>query len=307
MPSKIIVGCDGSPQSDDALALGQLLAGFMGAEVLAVHVYPTHWAWSGIGYAAYLQLLERKAEHLLEDTVPAADDGVSTGLRAIPSASPARGLHTIAEEEDAALIVVGSRHCGAVGRVLPGAVGELLLRGAPCPVAIAPVEYAGRDAAQLRTVAVGYDGRAEARLALSLALDLARAGKAALRIICVNPPLPPTPAGAPDVGLTTLIPATRQAHQEVLDEASAAAEADVRCEPLLLDGEPSETLLAQTERGVDLLVLGSRGYGRARQVLLGGVSHRLAHGAACPVLIVPQGTAGESPRPMAEGVRSHRY
>lgn len=38
------------------------------------------------------------------------------GLRAIPNASPARGLHTIAEEEDAALIVVGSRHRGAVAR-----------------------------------------------------------------------------------------------------------------------------------------------------------------------------------------------
>ena len=38
----------------------------------------------------------------------------------------------------------------------------------------------------------------------------------------------------------------------------------------------------------DLLVLGSRGYGPRRAVLLGGVSGRVVRRAACPVIVVPR-------------------
>jgi nucleotide-binding universal stress UspA family protein len=43
------------------------------------------------------------------------------------------------------------------------------------------------------------------------------------------------------------------------------------------------------ERGVDLLVCGSRGYGPVRRVLLGTVSSALLRQASVPVLVVPRG------------------
>ena len=48
--------------------------------------------------------------------------------------------------------------------------------------------------------------------------------------------------------------------------------------------------LEQFSNDVDLLVCGSRGYGPLGSVLLGGVSRRLVHRAACPVIVVPRGT-----------------
>jgi nucleotide-binding universal stress UspA family protein len=39
---------------------------------------------------------------------------------------------------------------------------------------------------------------------------------------------------------------------------------------------------------VDLLICGSRGYGPRRTVLLGGVFGRLAHSAACPLIVLPR-------------------
>jgi len=48
--------------------------------------------------------------------------------------------------------------------------------------------------------------------------------------------------------------------------------------------------LEQFSNDVDLLVCGSRGYGPLGSVLLGGVSRRLIHRAACPVVVVPRGT-----------------
>jgi hypothetical protein len=38
-----------------------------------------------------------------------------------------------------------------------------------------------------------------------------------------------------------------------------------------------------------LLLLGSRGYGPLRAVLLGGVSHVVVREAACPVIVLPRG------------------
>jgi nucleotide-binding universal stress UspA family protein len=55
------------------------------------------------------------------------------------------------------------------------------------------------------------------------------------------------------------------------------------------EGDPAEVLAARS-RDLDLLIVGSRGYGPVRQVLIGGVSGELMRRAACPVLIVPRST-----------------
>jgi nucleotide-binding universal stress UspA family protein len=48
-------------------------------------------------------------------------------------------------------------------------------------------------------------------------------------------------------------------------------------------------VLIDLSRDHDLLVLGSRGYGPLRAVLLGGVSRRVAAEAHCPVVVLPRG------------------
>ena len=50
------------------------------------------------------------------------------------------------------------------------------------------------------------------------------------------------------------------------------------------------TALASVSPNVDLLVMGSRGYGPGLAVLLGGVSRRVTMTARCPVLVVPRGS-----------------
>jgi nucleotide-binding universal stress UspA family protein len=50
-----------------------------------------------------------------------------------------------------------------------------------------------------------------------------------------------------------------------------------------------EQVLAEQSRTSDLVVVGSRGYGPHRAVLLGSVSGHLVREAACPVVVVPRG------------------
>ena len=53
-----------------------------------------------------------------------------------------------------------------------------------------------------------------------------------------------------------------------------------------------DELVALSEH-VDLLVLGSRGYGPVRRIVLGGSADRIVHAAACPVVVVPRGAHEE--------------
>jgi len=55
----------------------------------------------------------------------------------------------------------------------------------------------------------------------------------------------------------------------------------------MLDGDPL-TLLRDASADLDLMVLGSRGYGPVRTLLLGSVSRAVVRDAACPVVVVPR-------------------
>jgi nucleotide-binding universal stress UspA family protein len=55
-----------------------------------------------------------------------------------------------------------------------------------------------------------------------------------------------------------------------------------------LIGDPAETLIGLSEH-LRLLVCGTRGYGPARSVLLGGVSGKVVAAARCPVIVLPRG------------------
>jgi len=80
-----------------------------------------------------------------------------------------------------------------------------------------------------------------------------------------------------------------RARRHVRDKV-AQLPGDIAAEPQVLLGEPEPELAQQTERA-DLFVVGSRGYGPHRAVLLGSVSGRLVRDASCPVLVVPRGVA----------------
>ena len=69
-----------------------------------------------------------------------------------------------------------------------------------------------------------------------------------------------------------------------LDDAVAGTSA----ETVVLDGRPWAALAAKSEE-LDLLLVGSRGYGPLKAVITGGTSGPLIHHAHCPVVVLPRG------------------
>ena len=81
----------------------------------------------------------------------------------------------------------------------------------------------------------------------------------------------------------------RAALEATVADAIAELTPGVRAESEVLVDDPA-TALASVSPNLDLLVMGSRGYGPGLAVLLGGVSRRVTMTARCPVLVVPRGS-----------------
>jgi nucleotide-binding universal stress UspA family protein len=286
----VIAGVDGSERSRDAIVLARRIAAVLEAQLLAVHVYPIDEL---AGYLAGGSLPE--ARRLLDAAAAeahtrvrelASEMGVDE-VRLTTASSAAAGLHAAAVEEGAQLIVLGSSERAGLDRVLPGSTANRLLSGSPVAVAIAPAGYDDQPPDEA-AVGCGYDGSPAAREALTWAADFARRGSRPLRVLTVHRPL-----AFGHVGVTGTFGA-KSANDELraglaTDLAQAvAALAMEAADSEILEGDPAQRLV---ERSADLalLVLGSRGYGPLRTVLLGSVSAGVARMAACPVLVVPSG------------------
>jgi nucleotide-binding universal stress UspA family protein len=287
--SKIIVGVDESPGSSDAIALASSLAGITGSELVLVNVCPYDLHPSRAANRAFEEYLRGDSQELLERLRSSLGDA-PVEVRAIPNISPAHGLHELAEMENAGLVVVGSTHTGRAGRVLPGSTAERLLHGSPCPVAVAPKGYAQRSSDELAVIGCGYDASLSAAHALETAHRLAAATGAHLRVIRAFAPLAyETPPGSAAIGgMASYNDTLHGRATKELESAIATIDAEPGVEAEFTVGDPGQ-ILAEASQQLDLLVVGSRGYGPMHAVLVGGVAGRLVREAACPVIVVPRG------------------
>jgi nucleotide-binding universal stress UspA family protein len=283
MLNTLIIGIDGRQGGRDALAVGGLLAQLTGASALAVHVYP-YEPFPLHGAAVDVDALAReRAESLLQEELQAV--GVDARTVVVPATSPGRGIHVAAEDLEADLVVVGPSHRGAVGRVVAGDTVRAVLQGADVPVLVArPVDE--QASASGLTIGVGFDGSHESRAALAWAADLAGAIGASVRVLTVaESPQAFTPAVSYGINWVTLQPQRDEWARKLVDEA--VAQAGDRASGQAVSGIGYQELIAFSN-DVDLLVLGSRGYGPVRRTLLGSTSDRVVHVGSCSVAVVPR-------------------
>jgi nucleotide-binding universal stress UspA family protein len=291
MQGSIVVGVDGSERSHDALVLAGVLAQVLGGGLLIAHVHPYRDLSSLLSEGEYEGLVREVAESTLAQSEEALPDGVEREMRLVEDRSPAGGLDRAARESEAFLVVVGSSHRAGLGKVLPGTIGDRLLSGSSVPVAVAPRGYATRtDAPEIAAIGCGFDGSAESRQALELATKLARAASAELRVLGVHTALAFGHVSAGAFPTESVNQALRRRLQEEVEAAGRGLPDDVRSTASVVDGDPVQVLVAQSEE-MDLLMLGSRGYGPLRSVLLGSVSSSVVEQSSCPVVVAPRGIA----------------
>jgi nucleotide-binding universal stress UspA family protein len=274
---RLLVGYDGRPASRDALAFAKAICETTGAELTVASVR---------GY--WPELLGDSFELVVKEDERWISRGATEVLRAIPfsvkvlaGGHESEGLRELAEAEESDMIVVGSTHRGRIGRVCPGSVGERVLGGAPCTVAVAPRGLAEKQV-RFGKIAVGYDGSEQARVALTTAIDLAERTGASLLIIGV--------VEKEEALRLEGEPLNKQEEARLerrLEQAVERARSTVDATSQIVHGAPSH-VIPEAAEDADLLIIGSRGhFGAARKLLLGSVAARVMRVAPCPTLITP--------------------
>lgn len=185
MSADLIVSYDGTPNDDDALALGKLLARTGASLALA---YIRH---SREFDPRREELAQHDAERRLEQGVAWLDDP-SIPRHVVFSGSTGEGLEQLAEAEHASVIVFGSDYRTPPGRAEPGTTAQRLLEGGPVGIAVAAAGLRSLGEATIASIAVAPgDADAAARqtaesLADRLGADLTELGATAIDLIVVG-------------------------------------------------------------------------------------------------------------------------
>jgi nucleotide-binding universal stress UspA family protein len=260
----VLVGVDGRPNGRDAIALARLLMD-PDAQLTLAHAH-------GDGQGA-----SEEADRLLEQERAGAE--VQASLLGLAAAKPGQGLHEQAERQGAELLVVGSCSRGPFGRALLGDDTRATLNGSTCAVAIASRGLADHPAPITR-IGVAYNSSPESEVALAAARELAAqtgAGIQVLEVVSI-PTAAYTGVVAPDVGETIEV---------LLQEATERIKQLQGVEGRAVYGLTGEELAAFSE-GLDILVVGSRGAGPVRRLVLGSTSEFLERHAHCSLLVLPR-------------------
>ena len=288
MAGLITVGVDGSDRGREALRFALAEAALRGARLRMVQSWsiPPLTA-SGIGmipaYGLLRDELADAAEQALVDElehVGGAPAGVEVERR-VAQGDAAGALVEAAADAD--LLVVGSRgHSGVTGAVL-GSVSRACLHHAPCPVAVV---HRMIERERLRIV-VGLDGSPGAKAALAWACDEARLRGGTVHMVCAyqEPWALASGAISSSEAVVELRSAMADDAERLLEEARASAPEDVEVTGEGILGPPGQALVASAGED-DLLVVGSRGRGGFKSLLLGSVSQYCASHAGGVVVVV---------------------
>ncbi|UJA19401.1 universal stress protein [Thermoleophilia bacterium SCSIO 60948] len=291
------------PQGEDALRLGRSLSDVLEMDRAVVEVID--WP-DGLVLDGDLEIVTRERREELAEHVVAEFGSAPADIIVRSGGSAGRVIQAEAAALAARLLVIGSAHHGPIGDAVLGATGETVILDAPCAVAIAPRRYTESSDHEIRRIGVGFDGSAEAWTALETAVGVAGLVGGTVSVIVVAR----FPSWSHATAYATLTLAEYherdlEEREEMMRSGLERVPAPIRGEGVVITGPPGE-VLAEHSRDLDLMLVGSRGYGRLKRTILGSTSRKLLRNAHCPVLITPRG-AGLDPlelRTAAASVRS---
>ncbi|GGK42682.1 universal stress protein [Pilimelia terevasa] len=284
MNAPVVVGVDGSPVSLRAARHGAVAARRERAPLTLVHGYVHPYTVGLDAYAAAPPGLEEAAQRIVDGAAATLADefpDVEVSVRAVAGA-PAGVL--VRESAHARLTVVGARGRGGFTELLLGSVASQVTAHAHGPVLVVRGEHGPDEAGP---VLVGVDDSADCRPVLLAAAAEAARREVPLVVVYawwVDSFAFPLTATYEDVERQARAQAEEVVARAVSEVAPAYPELTVT--PRLERSLDPEHTLVEDSREAALVVVGSRGRGGFRGLLLGSVSQALVHHAACPVLVV---------------------
>ncbi len=222
----------------------------------------------------------QRAESLLAtaaDAIRRAHPAVDTQVL-LRSGLPAAMLTE--ESGRASLLVLGHRGSGGFAGLHIGSVAIHTAAHARCPVFVVRGDPPAPDA----PIIVGVDGSDEAKLALDFAFQTAALRHVLLRVVAVWPSTWTLPRTVEETAL-------HQAEQRLADQLGnlPSRYPQVKYDVRVVPGDSAAGALITEAHGAGLVVVGSRGRGGLRGILLGSVGRALIAHSPCPVVVCRTG------------------
>jgi nucleotide-binding universal stress UspA family protein len=284
---RIVVGIDGSEAARVALRWGLTEAKLHKATLEVLHAWRRPMIVVPDEYRGDLVeegRLDEAALGLIDRELAAAgvDSSVTVERKPVGSGT-ARALVNASRQAD--LVVVGRHGTGGLAQELIGPKVVQIAHHATCPVAVVPAEWDGQGSG----VVVGLDGSTHAQKALGWAAKEAADRGTSLTAVLAwglfdqfhadeNHDFDPTYRSADAM-------AALEKMLEGFFEKQREAVAGLEIRKVVLNDLPAAALLFAAG-GAELLVVGARGLGGFRELLLGSVSHRCLVHATCPTVVV---------------------
>lgn len=290
----ILVATDLREGSEEIVRSAGRLAAATGAELHALHALdlgsPPYGTVAEGAIPTMPERLEQAHRALAEQVAELVPDDVPVRTHVADHAAHAAIVERAAEIS-ADLIVLGPHEGRDLGARVVGTTADRVLRTAevPCLLVRRPLEL------PIRRIGVAVDFSEPSRGAVEAAVTLAGELGAA-------------PGGDPPTGTDLVVfhvgwsidregnpPLTeeelvRRLQEEVkatLEQSGQEPPARLRLEVSWAASPRSAIIAHAEEREMDLLVLGTHGYGGAARILLGSVASGVARSATCSVLLVP--------------------
>ncbi|UMB70892.1 universal stress protein [Mycobacterium paraterrae] len=285
----IVVGVDGSPESDAAVRWAAREASLRGEPVTLMHVVQpiiTSWPVSAgqLGVAEWQEENARRVIDQAQADARSANESEPQDVRnEVLHATPVDAL--VDASADARMVVVGSHGRGALGRLLMGSVSKAVLENAHCPVAVIHASGGSAVVDPSAPILLGIDGSPASEAATAWAFE--EASRRAVALTALH--------AWSDVGVFPIFGMDWREYQEQGEELLAERLAgwqerypDVHVTRRLVCDTPAHWLIQLAQRA-QLVVLGSRGRGGFGGIRLGSVSAAVTQSTTVPVVVVRSG------------------
>ncbi|WP_410582552.1 universal stress protein [Amycolatopsis sp. lyj-108] len=283
----IVVGVDGSTSAAQAARWAAREAARRSAPLVIVHASaPVPVAVPhAMALGPYRHALEEQGRQWLAEATAAVKETAPDVMVSTELSIGGAAEQLIGRSASAELVALGSRGLGGFTGLMVGSIAAAVATHGHCPVVVVRGADAQTEPRQDGPVVVGMDGSPASQAAVPFAFEAASSRDAPLVAVHAWSDLPIATVWdlAADWG------AIEQQETKLLAQWLAEYQTqypDVPVEQVVARDRPAHILLDHA-KSAQLVVVGSRGRGGFRGLLLGSTGQALIYHAACPVAVVP--------------------